>query len=498
MRRKTLPQKMPQTGRAACFGASSLGYNGFLQANRGSRLLCGASLMPENSFELSKIDWKHAFPWVRLFRAFHTAIDLRMLLLGSVAVVLLACGDAVFSHLPFAPPRDKVAVLFGWDNRAEAVDPRALPDGVLRYPWRPLLVAGADWGIVLRPARTIVIPLHTILRADATWSQKAFGWTRLLWALCVWAVIAGAMCRIAAVEHARDTKISLRSAVSFALMNFPAYITATLLPVGGIAIFWVLCLIGGFLGWVPAVGPPVLGLLWGLELLFGFVMALILIGAAAGWPLMYATISTEASDGFDGFSRAYSYVFSRPWHYLWFTLVALVYGSIVVSFVYLVAWIVTYLSAAGVASSLGNSATGGLVLGAPDSVGGPGLLTGSPSGHIGIGTYFAGAWLQAVGVLVSGFVASYFWTAATVIYLLLRQVDDATDFHEVYMPEEKEADDLLPLVGVAASDQPVIERPAEGDFASRPAAPGTRAPDGHQDPPQAPAGTSSPSHLPAS
>ena len=74
--------------------------------------------------------------------------------------------------------------------------------------------------------------------------------------------------------------------------------------------------------------------------------------------------------------------------------------------------------------------------------------------------------MQAVAVLVSGFVASYFWTAATVIYLLLRQVDDATDFHEVYMPDEKEADDLLPLVGVAASDQPVIERPPEGDFAA--------------------------------
>ncbi len=95
--------------------------------------------------------------------------------------------------------------------------------------------------------------------------------------------------------------------------------------------------------------------------------------------------------------------------------------------------------------------------------------------------------MQAVAVLVSGFVASYFWTAATVIYLLLRQVDDATDFHEVYMPEEKEADDLLPLVGVAASDQPVIERPPEGDFAAAPAAaPAVRSPNGQGDAPAAP------------
>jgi hypothetical protein len=227
-------------------------------------------------------------------------------------------------------------------------------------------------------------------------------------------------------------------------------------------------------------------------------MALILIGAAAGWPLMYATISTEASDGFDGFSRAYSYVFSRPWHYLWFGIVALAYGAIVITFVYLVASLVAYVAAAGVASSLGTTATGGLLLGAPESVGGPGLLTGSPSGRIGVGTLFAGAWLQAVGVLVSGFVASYFWTAATVIYFLLRQVDDATDFHEVYLPEEKETDELLPLVGVAASEQPIIERPPEGDFAAKPAILSRpHAPDGHPDRPNAPPSNPARSGFPA-
>jgi hypothetical protein len=443
--------------------------------------------MPEHSVELAKIDWKRTFPWVRLFRVFHTAIDLRMLLLGSVAVVLLASGDAIVSHLPFVPSREKADIAFGWEDRPQAIAPLALADAALVNPWRPLAIAGTDWGVVLRPARTIIVPVHAILRADATWRQKTIAWTRLLWALCVWAVVAGAMCRIAAVEQTRDTKISLNAALKFSLRNFGSYMTAALLPAAGIAVFWILCLIGGLFGLVPYVGPPVLGLLWGLELLFGFVMALILIGAAAGWPLMYATISTEASDGFDGFSRAYSYVFSRPWHYLWFGIVALVYGAIVVTFVYVVASLVAYMAAAGVATTLGAQGTGGLLLGAPDSVGGPGLLTGSPAGRLSLGTLFAGAWLQAVGVLVSGFVASFFWTAATVIYLLLRQVDDATDFHEVYMPEEKEADELLPLVGVAASDQPVIERPPEGDFATRSAiVPAIRSPDGHQDKPNPP------------
>jgi hypothetical protein len=435
--------------------------------------------MPENSVAFAKVDWKRTFPWVRLFRVFRTAIDLRMLLLGCVAVVLFACGDAVFARLPYAPAGDKLDPPFGWEERPQAIAAIGSPDTTLRNPWRALFIAGADWGVVLRPARTIILPAHTILRADATWGQKSFAWTRLLWALCVWSVAAGAMCRIAAVEQARDTKISLASAIAFSLQNFPAYMTAVLLPIAGIGIFWILCLIGGFLGRLPYIGPPIVGLLWGLELLFGFIMALILIGAAAGWPLMYATISAEASDGFDAFSRAYSYVFSRPWHYLWFAVVAVAYGAFVITFVYFMASLVAYLSAAGIASSLGTSGTGGLLLGAPDSVGGPGLLTGSASGSLTMGSIFAGAWLQGVGLLVSGFLASYFWTAITVIYLLLRQVDDATDFHEVSLPDEKETDELLPLVGVAASEQPLIERPPEGDFVRPAKDRNVRSPDGH-------------------
>ena len=67
-----------------------------------------------------------------------------------------------------------------------------------------------------------------------------------------------------------------------------------------------------------------------------------------------------------------------------------------------------------------------------------------------------------VGLMMVAFVYSYFWSASTIIYFLLRQSDDATDLDEVYLPDEQERDELLPLVGVAASDQPVVERPATG------------------------------------
>jgi hypothetical protein len=445
--------------------------------------------MPEPVVELGQIDWKRIFPWVRLFRVFRTAIDLRMLALSCVAIVALSVGDWVFTSLPFAPSTknsSETHAAYRWDRPA-AENPIDFPAKAVHKPWEVLIEMGSNWERLVRPARTVLEPARTILQPEASWSQKALAWTRLLWALCVWSVLAGAMTRIAAVEQASDTPMAFSGALRFSIENFPSYMTAALLPMIFIGVFWLLCTIGGWIGRIPFVGEPVLGVLWGIELVFGFLMALILIAAVVGWPLMYATIGVEASDGFDAFSRSYSYVFTRPWHYLWFALVALTYGAIVTTFISLVASLVFYLSAAGVASGLGASRTGGMVLGSPESVGGSEFFSSQPSTTGAAGPGIAGAWLQLVGLVVAGFAGSFFWTATTVIYLLLRQVDDATDFREVYPPPTEDKDELRPFVGVAASDQPVIERPPEGDFATGPRwMPGASASEGVRADPSVP------------
>jgi hypothetical protein len=437
--------------------------------------------MPDTVVEVGKIDWKRILPWVRLFRVFRTAVDLRMLTLGCVALVALSVGDWVFTNLLFSPANKTSSeshAAYQWDRPA-AENPIDFPAKVVHNPWGVFTGIASRWERLLQPAQTVLEPARTILQPEASWSQKALAWTRLLWALCVWSVLGGAMTRIAAVEQATDTPMSFSGALRFSLENFLSYMTAVLLPMVFIGLFWLLCTIGGWIGRIPAIGQPLLGLLWGVELAFGFLMALILIAAVAGWPLMYATIGAEASDGFDAFSRSYSYVFTRPWHYLWFSIVALTYGAVVTTFISLVAALAVYLSAAGVASGLGPARTGGMMLGSPDSVGGASFVSSLPSADIGVGTRIAGAWLQLVGLLVAGFAVSFFWTASTVIYLLLRQVDDATDFREVYPPPSEDKDELRPFVGVAASDQPVIERPPEGDFGGDPRpVPGVSQPEG--------------------
>ncbi len=70
----------------------------------------------------------------------------------------------------------------------------------------------------------------------------------------------------------------------------------------------------------------------------------------------------------------------------------------------------------------------------------------------------ASVWLSGFAALAVGFATSYFWTAATIVYFLLRRADDATHFEEVWLGEQDEEDDLLPLAGIASTDQPVVER----------------------------------------
>ena len=66
----------------------------------------------------------------------------------------------------------------------------------------------------------------------------------------------------------------------------------------------------------------------------GAAMAVFLVGLV-GYPLMYPTLSAEGdqSDTFDALSRSINYVVSSPWHYIWYWIVAILYGAAVTFFV---------------------------------------------------------------------------------------------------------------------------------------------------------------------
>ena len=74
-------------------------------------------------------------------------------------------------------------------------------------------------------------------------------------------------------------------------------------------------------------------------------------------------------------------------------------------------------------------------------------------------------WLNLLNLLSLAFAYSFFWTVFTINYFLMRERDDGTPLTDVYLPEEHDQDEMAPVVGVAASEQPVIERPSPADSA---------------------------------
>jgi hypothetical protein len=187
-----------------------------------------------------------------------------------------------------------------------------------------------------------------------------------------------------------------------------------------------------------------------------------------GYPMMYTTLSAEGSDTFDALSRSYNYVYESPWHYLWYAIVAIAYGAMLTLFVVIVGSLTVFLAKWGVSKFPAWGADRSpeyLFIYAPESLGWQKLLTeGSPVAIDDYGNHIdpdydrymadygwynhAGAgmvsfWTTIVFMLVIGFSYSYFWTASTQMYLLMRKRVDETEMDEVYV--EEDAADAPPL-----------------------------------------------------
>ncbi len=412
--------------------------------------------MADNPVELYNLQYRRLFPWLHLTRAFWIAVDIRKLLLAGAALMLVSAGGLVCDLLPFGQARESAAMRAIWPwQQSLGYDVAGGGDGpagvreALRDPRQTLWRSTSNWQVVLLPLRQFTEPAAVLFRGDATFAQLADAATRSLWGLVVWSIFGGAICRMAAVQFARDQQIGIRRALVFSASRFLGDFLAPLIPLVGVAILWLLCVLGGWIGRIPGgVGEALLGILWGLELLFGFFMAVVLIGVAAGWPLMFATISVEGTDAFDGLSRAYNYVFERPLYLLWLAVVTMFYGSLMIFFVWLMSQMLVQLAVWGVSWGMGYEATAGFIAGSPDLIS-PAPPAGAFS-EAAWGARIARGWMCLLSVLVVGFVYTFFWSSATIVYFVLRRSVDASDFDEVQIDEAEERDELLPLVGTAA------------------------------------------------
>jgi hypothetical protein len=357
-------------------------------------------------------------------------------------------------------------------------------EGGARYvPWErgefAKWLVSDELPVLLEPLVKFFRPiLYMFDPAGGPWN-RIYLFLVILWSLATWALFGGAITRIASVQIARaNERVSMADALRFTWVRYKSYLFAPLLPlVFLLIIVAVLFLFGLAEAWTFALGDVLGGLLWPLALLAGLVMAVVLVGLV-GWPLMYTTISAEGSDSFDAISRSYSYVYQAPWHYLWYAAVALVYGAVLIFFVGFMGSLVVYMTKWSVTlpPTTKSREPSYLFQWAPTSFGWRDLLLSKsensqvrdvvnergevvrqrvfkptdpenePNLHNNIGAFFVTIWLYLLFLLVLGFSYSYFWTASTMIYLLMRKKVDETELDEIHLEEEPEQPFPSPVV----------------------------------------------------
>lgn len=450
--------------------------------------------MHDTPIRLDTVDFRRVFPWLHLFRAFWIAVDPRKLVLAGAALMLVAAGSWVWDQVVLAnsvnEERFAEEVLryeqtrwpwqqsLGYEMQYGG-DPLAELRGGLSDPWNTLVRIGRNWHVSLRPVVDVADPVVGLMQRKTSGPALGRNTFHLLWGLLVWAVFGGAIGRIAAVQFARDQQVGLRHGLAFSARNFFNYIYAPLLPLLGMAVIWIICTLGGVLGRIPGFGPIFIGVTWGVSLAIGFLMTLIVIGVTAGWPLMFATINVESTDGFDALSRGFNYVTERPLHYFGYAVFCMAFGSFAIFFVWLVSHLIVYLTALAVASGLGFDKTVTLIEGSPglsvpavfrplDAAGTPaggavppvGPAAASEPDASGLGTILVRWWNRLVAVLVLGFVYSFFWTSTTIIYLLLRRSVDGKELDEVQYLDEPQGEWLAKFVEQHQPVPPVAVAPA--------------------------------------
>jgi hypothetical protein len=257
--------------------------------------------------------------------------------------------------------------------------------------------------------------------------------------LTIWSIIGGAITRLAALEFARDEKIGFKEALSFASKKFWSYFWSPITPALGVLFFVACNIIGGLFGQIKYIGEIAVAIGFPLAILSGFLIIFIGIIGAIGFFLMFPTISAEGSDAFDAMSRAYSYVISKPKHFISLFLGIIICGTIFALFVSLAACLIMQTSFYTVGFGMGEKFESIKAVVAGGAYGKAqmaslGLLS------MKFTALMLMIYIVLIKVAVGSLVVAFAGSASTIAYFLLRKDVDGTDINDVYI-EEKEGEE---------------------------------------------------------
>jgi len=297
---------------------------------------------------------------------------------------------------------------------------------------------------------TVVGALYDVIVILPGWLYRAHAWyllVALAVALVLWAVFGGAICRMTALHATHDQRLPALLAMRFVLTRWRWlwFVLAPLIPLVMIALMGLVLAVGGWLlfSWP---GPDILGgLLFVVALAAAAMMAMLLIGLATGGHLMYPAIAVEDADAFDAVTRGYNFSLGRPWRWAFYSIVSLGYGAVTYLFVGLVVYLTLRITHLFVGAWVGTEASEGVNRFAA-------IMPQPRVGNLDVRPQWSelGFWAKVPAALVSvwvylcigllaAYAISFYFSAQTWIYLLLRRAADGTEFDEVYLEDSEAA-----------------------------------------------------------
>ncbi|MGE3776324.1 MAG: hypothetical protein AB7F89_04000 [Pirellulaceae bacterium] len=365
--------------------------------------------MVDDRSVIHRVAWLDVCPWLMIFRVFRLSISLPVLFLATVGALL----TVAFQPTRLVFPTSDVTDL--------SLAPYAMP-GQMSWP----LDASADRMLSDGPMSAVYSffanPVWRLFDSYATTKVFLQNLITAGWNVLVWSLFGGAITRVAVVQLGRDERLGTADAVRHAVRNWGWYAAAPLFPLLGVALLMLPLAVLGLLGRLDLF-VLVAGILWPFVLVAGLAMTLLLMGLLVGWPLMWPTISAESdSDAFEAFNRSFSYSFQRPLQYLFYAVLAVLFGQL--------SWFLVEHFAGAVVGLSHWAVTFGAGLG---------RTTGSgedPSSLLRAGAWLIAMWDGLVFLIARAFRFSFFFCAASAIYLLLRREVDQTDFDDVFREDE--------------------------------------------------------------
>jgi hypothetical protein len=319
-------------------------------------------------------------------------------------------------------------------------------------------------GFLISPRPGLCSLLNVLVSSikSVEWGEYVVLIVLVLGLMIIWSVFAGAITRLAALEFARGEKAGLKDSLSFVMKKFWSYFWSPLTPILGVLFFIACNVVGGLLGKIEFAGEIAVAVGFPLAILSGFLIVFLGIVGIIGFILMFPAISSEGSDAFDAISRAYSYVLSRPLHFLSLFITIIICGTILSFVAGYGACLVMQTSYFTVGLGMGDKLNEIRAFIAGMSGAGDAITSLNPM-SMRIAALLFMLYVVLIKMTVGSIIVAFVGSASTIAYLIMRKAVDGTEITDVYV-DENEEDVAVDETVLEAPDEPAVQQaPVAGE-----------------------------------